>query len=61
MIGDDKFVQLMHAYFLSYEDVLPSEEVAMILPKLAVVKLAHNNIAIKEPFFIPKFLLELEG
>ncbi|KAK3762803.1 hypothetical protein RRG08_040498 [Elysia crispata] len=40
-------------------DVLPSESVASILTRLSTVKLSNNKISEKEPFFVPRFILEL--
>ncbi|XP_074645015.1 leucine-rich repeat serine/threonine-protein kinase 2-like [Tubulanus polymorphus] len=38
---------------------LPSEKQASLLIRLNCVKLANNSLHVKEPYFIPKFILEL--
>ncbi|XP_059152219.1 leucine-rich repeat serine/threonine-protein kinase 2-like [Physella acuta] len=40
-------------------ELLPSESLAVHLNRLATVKLSNNRITEKEPFYIPKFILEL--
>ncbi|XP_076447984.1 leucine-rich repeat serine/threonine-protein kinase 2-like [Babylonia areolata] len=40
-------------------ETLPSETVAAGLLRLATVRLSNNSITEKEPFFVPKFILEL--
>ncbi|GFO07401.1 leucine-rich repeat serine/threonine-protein kinase 2, partial [Plakobranchus ocellatus] len=40
-------------------DVLPSESVAAFLTRLSTIKLSNNKISEKEPFFVPRFILEL--
>ncbi|XP_070193267.1 leucine-rich repeat serine/threonine-protein kinase 2-like isoform X2 [Littorina saxatilis] len=40
-------------------DTLPSAAVAAGLLRLATLRLSNNNITEKEPFFVPKFILEL--
>ncbi|CAG5133128.1 unnamed protein product, partial [Candidula unifasciata] len=40
-------------------EVLPNESIASCLPRLTTVKLSNNNITEREPFYIPKFILEL--
>lgn len=42
-----------------FAELLPSESLAVHLNRLATVKLSNNRITEKEPFYIPKFILEL--
>ena len=46
---------------LTFSDNLPSEEVAKKLHNLQTLQLRHNLLTGKEPFYLPKFLLELTG
>ncbi|XP_035828110.1 leucine-rich repeat serine/threonine-protein kinase 2 isoform X2 [Aplysia californica] len=60
----DEFLQGCHKLELLLAannglEVLPNEYVATALTRLSTVKLGHNDITEKEPFFVPKFILEL--
>ena len=52
-------IELFHNFVLPSPDVLPNESVAAILTRLSTVKLSNNKISEKEPFYVPRFILEL--
>lgn len=53
------FILVFLKWAWSFAESLPSEWVAAELVKLGTLKLSNNLISEKEPFFVPKFVLEL--